>query len=378
MNICGHDEVLDSSRLVPIFRQRFADRILDLLQWARECKQHGTGVLSIPEIDDGLRQLGDVVKSMDPSRSLPLLENIKAAKWPKGLTAARKRKLRRSIETCARVFAYEAETILRRSEPSLGVFPEPSNWSQDPDSTLRYTPRAYFLNALDRGSSISLQALPVLDRLFGGSADQLLQSLLAFSALEAEFIRLAGHYGYFDGVFTALLVGNTRHLSLWSQCNIGPRALPPPVRRACDILQRWIADAIGTLQESGCTSRTAFDIALHQSFLGLARRNVDLINLGVSGLIATWSRTDLAVWDGRLLPFLNVPAMAILRTAIRNGLSPMIPDDDDIDVEVVEASDPNKHSAPFALYPGIDLMINEPGQEPATLFVNERIASVSA
>ncbi len=368
--------ILDGS-LVPQFRQRLALRIARLLQYADESKQRGVGILSLPETDDGLHRLSKLCSELEFGVPLPPLRNIRAASWPR-YSPSRRIKLRQAVQSSTVTLANEAERLLKLSGPCLGVFPEGSHWSRDlhPSSPyMRYTPKAYFLNAVYRGQSTSLQVLPILGRLFGASAEDLLSSLLASSCLEAELIRLSDHYGYFDHVFTGLLVGNKRHLALWARMEFTGHGLPPSTRSSWNTLRSWILGSEIPASELGYAPRTKFDAAVRNAFLGIARGDVRLIDQGVVGLLETWPRTDLAVWVGCQLPFLNIPAIAVIRTARRAGLAPSIPEVEDVDRELIEAPDPAQPVTPFALYPGIDLMIREPGLEPATLFVGERVVS---
>ena len=372
MNGIPHVE-LDGTEFAAAHGQ-IADRLQSILSFANDCRRHGKGIFALPETSRGLREIATIVGDIENNTEVPVVDEPEnSLDWPK-CSASRKKKLKKLVAECAGSLAHDARRILKLVGPCIGEFPANTNWSMEPSPQsplMRYSPRAYFLNAIYRGGGPALKVLPILERLFGGSADDFLSQLLVFSRFESELIRLSGTTAYFDSVFTALIVGDDTHLSQWAEQFEG-QGLPTAVRRACEILQGYIRDRGDSSKTTKCTSKSTFDVAMHQAFLGLAQRSRDLVDEGVNGLFNAWPRTDLAVWEGRRVPFINVPAIAVLRAAIRADIAPTITDEEGSDRELIEAREPIVARSPFVVYPGINLVVNESGLEPATLFLNRR------
>jgi len=215
-----------------------------------------------------------------------------------------------------------------------------------------------------------------LDRVFGGLAEDFLSALLGYSQYEHCQERWTDHVGYFNAhVPNALATNDQEHLQNWAL--IVQRNKLPLSAGIGQMLLRIILKCddikVSPLGKSG----TSYFKADYLATQGLLEKKPALIEEGIAGMLASYHKTDYAVWQGQWLSEICVPAVAIQRAAIRAGMKIKIPAERPNDPELVRLPDPTKARLPFCLYPGIETILTHKNLAWPALLIDEPITTVT-
>ncbi len=214
-----------------------------------------------------------------------------------------------------------------------------------------------------------------LDRVFGGSAKDFLSALLGYSRYEHSQEIWSDRVAYFNAhVPNALATNDQAHLQNWALTV--QRSKLPLSAGIGQMLLRIILQRddinISPLGKSGSSYFKAEYLATQ----GLLERELGRIEEGLAGMLASYYKTNYAVWKGNWLSEICVPAVAIQRAAIRSGMKIKIPAERPNDSELAQLPDPAEARLPFCLYPGIETILSRRKLAWPALLLDEPIAVV--
>ena len=264
-----------------------------------------------------------------------------------------------------------------------------NDWQRNAWSVLNYGPKIlagewrphgtvtdwlHSVTTFDRVSA-NFAEVSYLDRVFGGSADDFLSALLGYSRYEHYQERWDDRVAYFNAhVPNALATNDQAHLQNWAM-TVQREKLPLGAgigQMLLRIILKRDDIKVSPLGKSGSSYFKAEYLATQ----GLLERKPNFIEEGVAGMLASYHKTDYAVWRGQWLSEICVPAVAIQRAALRSGIKIKIPADEPNDPELVQSKDPTEASLPFCLYPGIETILKYEGLAWPSLLLDEPITSV--
>ena len=286
------------------------------------------------------------------------------SRWPVAGKAA-KMKLGRVLTTTMASWAGDAWTILKWGESILQGEPQTHG-----------TPKAQFL-ALITFDNVSAKFAEVayLDRVFGGSAEGFIKALYGYSRFQhyQEIWDERVHY-FHAHVPTALAVNDFNHLQHWAGQMLKEK-MPQggqTIRLYLKIILKDSDVKISPLPKGSNSYFGAECLALQ----GLLDGQPDMINEGITGMLAGYAKTNHPVWAGKWLSEICIPAIAIQRAAIRSGIKIIIPQEKPNDPELVHLPDPIEPALLYCLYPGIEMLLSHENLEWPTLLINEPIKTV--
>lgn len=238
------------------------------------------------------------------------------------------------------------------------------------------TPKKQFLQiiSLERVSA-KFAEIAYLDRVFGGSAEDFLSALAGYSRFEHYQEIWSDHVGYGHAhVPNALAVNDQEHLENWAA--ILKRENVYFKFGTNQMLVKMVLKEGNSKISPLRKSDTAYSKAEYLAIQGLLQKKSELVDEGVSGMLASYHKTDYAVWRGQWLSEICVPAVALQRVAIRSGMKIRIPTERPNDPELVQRPDPTEAHLPFCLYPGIEAILTHKGLDWPALLLDEPITMI--
>jgi hypothetical protein len=230
------------------------------------------------------------------------------------------------------------------------------------------------VNTFDRVSAKFVE-VSYLDRVFGGSAEDFLSALLGYSRYEYYQEIWTNHISYgCCHVPTALAVNDQSHLVGWA--NMIKR---DPSLNKFGYVQMLVKLFLNDGQEkikSVLKSDSAYTKADYLAVKGLLEQKTELVEEGISGMLANYHKINYAVWQGNWLSEICVPAVAIQRAAIRAGMKINIPTERPNDPELILLPDPTEARLPYCLYPGIETLLSHKNLAWPALLLDEPITRV--
>lgn len=286
-------------------------------------------------------------------RDVQPLHYSQQVKWPTKIKKGHLQKLKQYIEMAMQNYVRDAERLVRIAPFSIELFPENTGWNHIPDNKHYYTPERYFLNATYRGGSSHMHIFPCLDYLLFEDAELFLKRINTLVHFELWLTEISNKDGYFDSIFSALLVNHSCFQLKWAESSGGSRGVPATISKFCEVMRAYINKTELTKALRNAGSGTSFAKGLHLAALGLYDEDPGKLMDGTELICSSWPKTNIAVWDGGRYPFVNVPAISMLRTGHRNGMSVDIPDALSMFSELVFCEDPNSFDLGYSLFPGI-------------------------
>lgn len=336
------------------FKSALQKRLLTVIQTTS--KNGHQSIFFQASLDASVGSFREFVNSLGPQVqiNLPTGPGSPSPKLPlnKGATAKLNERLSRLLSDYQR----EADELIRRAPFALGVFPEATGWKKEGEARERYSPENYFFNAHFKGEAHHTHVMPVIDYVLGGDAGLFLRRMLWLSLFEHWHFARSGKPGYFDSIFTALLTGQKNHLADWYSYPPADRHVPPTTTKSCELLCCHLQNVAVPSSLRTAKSGSQFDKVFYEACLALTDRDADALSGACGSMAGLWPRTEFAVWNGRYNPFVCVPAISLLRAAIRCGLDPVVPKELAAYSALITLSDPTLPDSGYALYPGADLL----------------------
>jgi hypothetical protein len=149
------------------------------------------------------------------------------------------------------------------------------------------------------------------------------------------------------------------------------KAMPAPMRRNLQLLRQFILGngAEAAIKQSPLKGQ--YDEGYRLAVTGLVMRDAKGLDAGVARLLDSWGKTE----EGRFLPYLNLPAIAFQRAALRIDLRTSIPEGLPNDHDVVRAADPQRPTTLFNLLPGAGRVATDPTLDWPSLLLDEPISA---
>jgi hypothetical protein len=301
----------------------------------------------------------------------PLWRNTQVPPVPRSGTAYLSRfgsALMRTTES----YLKSSRVIYKYAGPLLGREPLPC-----PAEKQGVRAATRFFSSLSQLQDSDVIGVDVFDRVFGGNADALLQAILGATRLAHHDLRWGGNLtSYWDIVAAGLLVNDEEFLRLWAK--LVPtywKHYARASRDGCRLAKQWIESPIPDPNLLMPKIKPGFQGAFVTAMVGLIRRDVGLVNAGVTELLAWHSKREYGYWRTQFVEHC-MPAMAIQRAAIRVGLRSAIPRERPNDPELVVAPDPQTSALPWSPHPGVDLILSHNALAWPTLYVNQPVHEI--
>ena len=230
------------------------------------------------------------------------------------------------------------------------------------------------------GFADNLVGIEFYNRLLGtdGSAEKLLSGVFGASVFQDRIMGWTGRIGDLDSVFTALLVGDSKHLRTWARLvedRIG--RTPKGVRSFWASIKAYI-DSDRSSSLSPPTIKTKVYQGMFLAFSGLLHRDAARVKEGIRIVLDNYCRSDFwSQWSNTAAIDLCIPAIALQRAALRDGIALDIPDDEKNDRELVLAPDPTVLALDYCPFAGTDLVLEKQELPWLALFLGRRVVPES-